>query len=462
MARDQYSPKSKIILDYGPFQGYTDKSISPLGNQDDTTLCFERQSPGSEWHIDAHCRLGITPIGLTWVVDCFRNASQWAAKNLCINGIRGFDVAVNPVTTEVYASGGESDYFSEVTQQSKKILSNVANFKDQWKTFCGSIQHKVDHFCEASFRLPLTKRLHVARMIQLYAWRSHFWFYFALRAHYWLIMKSILQTGISADSIIKILAEYSPHSSYEICPKLSNDVTFECMANVDPLYGIVYRREVLRSGIHMRHARWAHVFNEINGDIERLLEANYIWWSSEHHRYIEWIAGIPFYHTLFDAGKMFDLSTDDLCFCFYVELQNALSDNFISDELINKIFARKKEFQSKSTNYPLSQTPYKQTIYYQGVPLSDGFAHGVPIDRTQGVSGILVVDDLAPHKNISSVNTLGIIAESCSELSHIAIAARQNGIPCVGGLRSEDCSCLRRASYITVDGVSGTIKARYS
>lgn len=461
MAREKCSSSPKILLDYGPFHGYTDKSIPPLGDKR-TTLRFAQKCPGSEWHLDSHCRSGITPMGLIWVVDCFRDASQWAAKSLSIKDIDGFDVAVDPITSKVYASGGESDYFSQVLGQSERILCNIDNFRDRWETFSKSIQHQTDQFCKVYNGLPLVKRLHAARMIQRHAWRGHFWFYFALRAHHWLIMKNILPTGVSMADVIEFLTKESINSRYEVCSDLLTDAAFECMVNIDPFYGQIYRRNLPASKTSTRHVCSDHNLKIVTRDIERLLDANYIWWSNEHHRYIEWIAGLPLYHTLSEAAKRLNLKFEDLCFCFYTELQNALEAGVVSDDLAETIVSRRKQFNSRSSSYSPPRVLSGESVYYNGTPLSSGSACGIPADRKVSIKGILVIDDLVPYENINYTNMLGIVTESRSELSHVAIAARQNGVPCVGGISPGDCGCLRYASSIAVNGDSGMITAWYS
>ena len=67
---------------------------------------------------------------------------------------------------------------------------------------------------------------------------------------------------------------------------------------------------------------------------------------------------------------------------------------------------------------------------YDGEVLSPGTAEGVAA-TLDGEGGIFVAERATPLDSLKVVNARGIIVEEGGTLSHIAIYARELGIPCI-------------------------------
>ena len=459
------------VAEFGPFEGYRSTLLEPQPSMSGFSLNFCDIFPGPGWHLDVHTKGGVTPAGLMWVLDCFQNASNEAAIHLGIKNISGYQIKIDRRTAQVYCSGGDESFFLVDLDfdDRSKIYRAITNFDERWNKFSASLRSRVKRFLETRTMIEILERFRVARRIQYEAWWWHFYWHFALRAHYWSIAKDMFSEGILEQDLVNVLAtERQSLLNFVKCADDGVPSSFECMVNVDPFYGTIWRREV---DVNERADTILNLSSFSTRQVElmsKLAAANYVWWSSAHHRSIEWIAGLPLYYTLSDFGKLLGINVDDCCFLFYNEMVQAIRAGSLSPELINLLVRRSYAFSSRALSMSdCEETNLKHRIF-RGTPVYRGSAEGVPIVFVSGDKighcdqvGILVVDDLIPYDQNQFGGIRGCVMESDSAISHAAIAACQLGVPCVGGFDPIMREKVKHASYLRVDGSTGTVEAWY-
>lgn len=455
------------VAEFGPFEGYRSTLLEPQPSMSGCSLTFCDVFPGPGWHLDVHTKEGVTPAGLIWVLDCFQNASNEAAMHLGIKNISGYQIKIDGRTAQVYCSGGDESFFLADFGDRSKIYQAVTNFDERWNKFSTSLISQIKCFLETRAMVEILERFRVARRIQYEAWRRHFYWHFALRAHYWSIVKDMFSEGTLEQDLVSILAaERQSSSNFVKCADDDAPSAFECMVNVDPFYGTIWRREVdvnERADIALNSSSFSTRQVEL---ISKLTAANYIWWSSAHHRSIEWIAGLPLYYTLSDFGKLLGINVSDCSFLFYGEIIQAIRAGSLSSELVDLLARRSYAFSSRAL--PMNgcrEVGFKHHVF-RGTPVYRGLAEGIPIvfgERVGycGQTGILVVDDFAPYDQNQFGEIRGCVMESDSMISHAAIAACQLGVPCVGGFGPIMREKIKRASHLRIDGSTGTVEAWY-
>ncbi len=93
-----------------------------------------------------------------------------------------------------------------------------------------------------------------------------------------------------------------------------------------------------------------------------------------------------------------------------------------------------------------------------GTPVGGGRGRGVvSVDPTEaGAGDVLVVRSLDPRLAGVIPRLAGLVAETGSPLSHLAILAREHGVPTVVG-RSGALAALRAGDVVEVDGSTGSV-----
>ncbi len=94
-----------------------------------------------------------------------------------------------------------------------------------------------------------------------------------------------------------------------------------------------------------------------------------------------------------------------------------------------------------------------------GTPAGPGVAQGPVTFAPDGAraGSVLVVRDLRPDLAPGLGRLAALVAESGSPLAHLAILAREAGIPCVVGFRGATTR-FREGQQVTVDGSAGTVR----
>ena len=92
----------------------------------------------------------------------------------------------------------------------------------------------------------------------------------------------------------------------------------------------------------------------------------------------------------------------------------------------------------------------------KGIPASNGIVSGPSTRDQKNVVGKILIVPQLQLKDVSSLKgLLGLILLKGSLLSHVAILAREKGIPCIMGVHEADL--IPEGEMIQMDGETGLI-----